>query len=362
MKKEKIIANIENSFRNQVRSDKKIMNAYLLVHSDRLGINLNVAEGKTNNVKANPQQPNHLASVGKLFTATIISILYEKGELDFDERISKYLDSELMSQLHVYKGRDYSEQIKIKHLLMQTSGLNDVFYHLLKKMQKNKDYKPTTREAIIWGKKNLKPRFPPGKKLFYTDTNYYLLGFIIENITKKPFHKVMHELIFEPLKMKHSYMHGFSKQKVKSKYPVAGLYVKGINLLSIDGVHEIDYAGGSVTATLEDYLKFMKALVNGRIIKKETLTRMIKDDIFMLFPSLGFKYGYSIWKPVKIPLLLPKKYFCWGCVGATGAFMFYHPKIESYIIGTFNDFSYGGKALTFMFRKVIGELLKYEDK
>jgi D-alanyl-D-alanine carboxypeptidase len=78
----------------------------------------------------------------------------------------------------------------------------------------------------------------------------------------------------------------------------------------------------------------------------------------MGFPTIGFKYGYSIWKPITIPLLMPKKYNSWGCVGVTGAFMFYHQLTQSYIIGTFNDSSYSGKAIQFMFSNIINELLK----
>lgn len=352
-------SNIENNFKKIVDRDIKIKNAYLLVHSEKLNIHINLAKGKTGNFKANINQPIHLASVGKLFTATIISILYEKGELNFNDKISKFLDSELMNGLHVYKGKDYSEQITIRNLLMQTSGLYDVFYHLFKKMSKDKSFKPTTREAIFWGKENLKPVAVPGKRHFYTDTNYYLLGLIIESITKKPFYKVVHELIFNPLKMNNSYMYGFSKPKIKSKYPLADLFLESINFKSVEGIHKIDYAGGSVSAPLEEYLLFFKELVEGKIIKKETFKKMINDDIYMGFPTVGFRYGYSIWKPITIPLLMPKKYICFGCVGVTGAFMFYHPNTESYIIGSFNDSSYKRKALQFMISKIIKELLKF---
>ncbi|MFO7525061.1 MAG: serine hydrolase domain-containing protein, partial [Ignavibacteriaceae bacterium] len=189
---------IESAFRQQVQNDKKVKNAYLLVHSEKSGIHLNIAEGKTDGFDAHPQQPNHLASVGKLFTAVLIGILYDKGNLSFDDKISKYLDKELMNKLHVYNGKDYSEEIEIRHLLNQSSGLNDVFYHLWKKLVKEPQI-ITPREAAIWGKENLKPKFKPGKKHFYTDTNYYLLGLIIENITGKQFHEVLHQYLFEPL-------------------------------------------------------------------------------------------------------------------------------------------------------------------
>jgi len=152
-----IQAKIEDKFRKQVRSDKKVKNACLLVHSEKLNINLNIAEGATGNTTADINQPNHLASVGKLFTATIVSILYERGWLDFNDPIGKYLDADLMNRLHVFKGKDYSDQISIRHLLMQTSGLNDVFYQLWEKMTDDPEFRITPREAVIWGKENLKP-------------------------------------------------------------------------------------------------------------------------------------------------------------------------------------------------------------
>ncbi len=361
MKAITIQSSIESAFRKKVQKDKMVLNAYLLVHSEKHNIHLNIAEGTTGNLKADITQPNHLASVGKLFTATIISILHERQMLDINDPIKKYLDKELMNGLHIYKGKDYSEQITIRHLLMQTSGLNDVFYRLMKRMTEDPTFSITPGEAVIWGKENLKPVAAPGKRFFYTDTNYYLLGIIIENITGKPFHKVMHGFIFDPLGMQHAYMYGVSKPKKETGTPTAPLYVRGVNLLSINGIHQIDYAGGSVTAPLKDYLRFMQALLSGQLIKKETLDRMIRDDINMGFPTLGFRYGYSIWKMKSLPVIMPKSHACWGCVGVTGAFMFFHPKTESIIIGTFNDFSYRGKALDFMARKVIRELLKAEE-
>ncbi|MFP4468399.1 MAG: serine hydrolase domain-containing protein, partial [Bacteroidales bacterium] len=356
-----IRTNIENAFREQVQKDERVRNAYLLVHSDKLEINLNVAEGKTGDIPASPEQPLHLASVGKLFTATLISILYDQGKLDFKDPIHKYLDKGIMEGLHVYKGRDYSADIRIRHLLMQTSGLFDVFFNLWEKLREDPDFPIETREAVQWGKANLKPVSPPGKKHHYTDTNYYLLGFIIEKITGMKFHEAMHQYIFDPLGMEHAFCYGFSRPKKESPHPMAGLYIRNTNFLSVKGVHLIDYAGGSITAPLSEYLAFMKALVNGAIINRETLNIMLSDYVNMGFPSIAFNYGYSIWKMKTIPVLMPEKTYSWGCVGVTGAFMFYHPLTESFIIGSFNDFAYRGKALDFMARKVIKQLLKLQQ-
>jgi len=57
---------------------------------------------------------------------------------------------------------------------------------------------------------------------------------------------------------------------------------------------------------------------------------------------------------------MPKKYYCWGCTGATGAFLFYHPRTESHIIGTFNDVSYMVKGLRWMVSNVVRQLPRAE--
>jgi len=349
---------IETIFRQEVNGDKKVKNAYLLVHSEKLGIDINIAEGKTGELQANPKQANHLASVGKLFTATLIGMLHDKNRLNFDDKIAQYLDADMMYGLHIYKGKDYSRDISIKHLLKQTSGLNDVFFPLFKKMTDDRNLEMTVRQALEWGKTNLKPVGKPGKKHYYTDTNYYLLGLIIENITKKTFHEAVHKMILDPLKMDNAYINGYSEPRSKPEYPPADIYLFNTNFIENKRLAKIDYAGGGIVAPLHEYLIFMKALVNGQLVNETTLNQMIYDDIKMGFPAIGFDYGYSVWKPKSIPLLMPAKFFCWGCVGITGAYMFYHPQTESYVIGTFNDKSYTSKALRFMLTKVIKSLLK----
>lgn len=248
MKKEKIKI-IEDIFKKQVRKDSKVKNAYLLIHSQKLDFHINIAEGSTDDIPAKPQQPNYMASVGKLFTSTIISILYEKGKLSFNDSISNYLDKELLNDLHIYKGKDYTNNIKIKHLLKQTSGLYDNFLPLLDKLLEDKEFNLSPREAIIWGKNNLKPYCPPGEKTKYTDTNYHLLGLIIENITGKPFHEVLKNYIFVPLRMENSSMLHYSDPIKEYSYPIANFSIDGTIGNDLKNYGRLDYAGGGVVAT-----------------------------------------------------------------------------------------------------------------
>ncbi|MFO7742591.1 MAG: hypothetical protein R6X31_09795 [Anaerolineae bacterium] len=82
----------------------------------------------------------------------------------------------------------------------------------------------------------------------------------------------------------------------------------------------------------------------------------MKSDDYRSYPN--WRCGYSIWKLVSIPLILPAKFKCWGCAGATGAFLFYHPRTQSHIIGTFNDVAYMSRGLRWMLSTVVRQLLK----
>ena len=346
---------IEAGFRQQVLGDKNVKNAHLMVRSERREVDVRVAEGVTGEVPATVRQPLHLASVGKLFTATVIGLLHDAGELSFDEPITSYLDDELMRGLHVYRGKDHSDQIQVRHLLNQSSGLADCFWPLLKRMRDDPRLEFTPREAVLWGKEHLRPTARPGQRHHYTDTNYHLLGLIVEQVTGAPFHEALHGRIFEPLKMDSAFMQGYSRPAVASDAPVAEFYVDGVNYAGDARFSRIDYAGGGVTAELDDYLTFMRALVEHRLVARATLERMLSDD-HRTYP--GMRYGYAVWKVVTVPLLMPSAYNCWGCSGVTGALMFFHPGSASYVIGTFGDDSYKSKALRFMFSKVLRPLVK----
>lgn len=345
-----VINSIEQSFKKQVLKDNTIRSASLLVHSDSKGIHLNLNEGLESS-----NQPIYMASVGKLFTSAIISILYENNELSFEDRIKTHLDDALVENLHVYKGKDYTDDIKIKHLLNHTSGLADNFRPLLDKLVNDLNFNLTTEEAITWAKNNKEPRFPPGKGFNYTDTNYHLLGLIIEKITDMPFHEALKQYIYQPLGMINSSMLHYSHPLDDNTQEVADFYLNNIKLNDYIGYASLDYAGGGVVSTGEDLLKFMKALTSYQLVKRETLKKMMEDKTKY---GVGIDYGYGIMQFKPVPLLMPKIFSVWGHAGATGAYMFYHPQLDTYIIGTFNDFSYETKGVRFMLMKVIGKLAK----
>ncbi|MCH1627047.1 serine hydrolase domain-containing protein [Ferdinandcohnia quinoae] len=354
MKDEEIRSKMENHFRKMVRKDDKIHNAYLLVHSEKHGIHLNLAVGSSEGVDAHPEQPFLIASITKLFTAVLIGILVEQNKISFEDKISTYLDNDVMQNLHVYKGKDYSNEIRIKHLLNHTSGLNCYFEDKPQNGQSMIDMviNDTTRfwtplEVVDWSKKHLKSHFPPGQGFHYSDTGYHLLGLIIEKITATTYHEALHQTIFQPYGMNHTYVNPYSQPMIKSNFLVAEVNLGHLNLVKNQSL-SINYAGGGIVAPAEDLLIFMKALVNYEILKEETLAIMRNWAKF----AIGIDYGYGIMGFKHVPVLMPKKFNMWGNAGSTGTFMFYHPELETYFIGGLNQFRYTRKSFMLMFKMV----------
>lgn len=353
---------ITTLFEKLADSDRKIHNTHLLVHSDAHPLHLNLAGGNAKAIAGScveVGQPVFMASVGKLFTAALVAMLCEQAKLSFESRICDLLDPDLLNGLHVFKDKDYTGQIRLKHLLNHTSGLPDYFEdkpaggaRMVEQILKEPERIYQPREVVAWSKENLKSKFPPGKGFHYSDTGYHLLGLAVEAVTGMPFHNALSHWVFEPLDMKQAFLIGHSLPREASPYPLAGVYFGDTDIVGYRSL-SVDYAGGGITAPLEDFLKFMQALAQGWLLSEQTLKKMADCARF----APGIDYGYGMMKIRPVPVIMPERYSCWGNAGSTGAFLFYHPKLDAYLIGSLNQFRYHRKGISFMLR-VIDALFK----
>jgi D-alanyl-D-alanine carboxypeptidase len=92
-------------------------------HIDFIGA-AGIADSQTG-AAMTPETPYFIASVTKMYTAAIIMQLYKENCIDLNAPISQYLPTSLTRGIHVYKGVDYSERIKVSELVSQSSGLAD---------------------------------------------------------------------------------------------------------------------------------------------------------------------------------------------------------------------------------------------
>lgn len=133
-----------------------------------------------------PEDQFAIASVTKMYTASVVAMLVEQGELDLDDPISMYLDAGLVGQVHVFEGESDGEQLTIRHLLNHTSGFAgfsdsvDKDENGIPDMKDRVQAEPekiwTTDEVLAFAIEASPPLFAPGTAMGYSDLNYQLLG------------------------------------------------------------------------------------------------------------------------------------------------------------------------------------------
>jgi len=346
---------IKEELERMVLKDKNLKHALLLVHSDKYDFHWKLAFGTTGteHTPITSDYPYHIASIGKTFTSAVIARLYERGEINYDDPISRYLSPEMLENLFVYKGMDYSNEVLVRHLLNHTSGIADYWEDKpiegksIKELvieEPKRFWKP--EDTIDHTRYNQKAVSSPGKKFHYSDTAYNLLGKIIEEITQKPFHENLQTEIFNPLGMDNSYLLYRSEPNEKSPYPILDTYIGKYEVSGFKSI-SVDWAGGGIVTTTEDLLLFHKALVNNTLIKKETFELCSKDVARFGF---GIDYGYGILflNIGKMLIFQPEELNMWGNFGSIGAFMFYNPAYDVYIIGSFNHSNYIRRQVRFI--------------
>src|SRR5699024_7338384 len=118
--------------------------------------------------------PFFIAGIDKMFTFVLIGSLEEQGKLSYEVSIGSSLDSDLLHDLHIYKGKDYTNKFNIQHFLKHTSRIfGDALDQPTQRISMmelllDEPSQPWTSHYIIhWSKEHLKVHFPPGEGFHY---------------------------------------------------------------------------------------------------------------------------------------------------------------------------------------------------
>ena len=130
-----------------------------------------------------------IASITKTFTSVVVPQLVDESRLSLDDTLSRYIE-----------GIDNGDRITIRNLLGMTSGIYDYTSdeRFLKAFTDNPLMSFSPKDVIDIVNRH-KPEFAPGEKVSYCDTNYILLGTIVEKVTGEPIQKTITEKILKPL-------------------------------------------------------------------------------------------------------------------------------------------------------------------
>ena len=230
--------------------------------------------GYKNFAKKIPNDPMgifQIGSVTKQFTATVILKLQEQGKLSVQDKLSKYITD--------FAG---SDRITIEHLLRHTSGIYN--YTNDNRFMNNESLKHVELERMISMMKEKPLEFQPGSKFSYSNSNYILLGYIIQKVSGKPYEQMVREVIFTPLAMSQS---GFDFKNLKDTNRVTGYLAIENNLQLVAPIVDssASFAAGAMYSSASDLYKWHNALYTDKVVSKASLEKAFT-------PKLG-KYGYG---------------------------------------------------------------------
>ena len=251
-----------------------------------------------------PEDQYRIASSSKTFTAVVIMKLVEQGTLSLDTTLAELFSGTnlfgdyTVEDLHVTNGVKRGGEITVEQLLNHTSGLADYLSYLsdeqspdsqnflavLSSADNTANKMWTGPELIInlldRGLGNT-PHNLPGEGYVYTDTNYVLLGLIIEELRQTPLAQVYREMIFTPLAMESSYLE-WANDKVGDG-PVEHYYTfeDGSNEtipINASGVNlSFDWAGGGIVSNVVDLDRFFTALAKGEVFNNQTTALQMQN-------------------------------------------------------------------------------------
>jgi D-alanyl-D-alanine carboxypeptidase len=312
---------IEKLFKRLTSSDK-IHESVLLIENSSGDFNF------SREYKRNLDTPMLMASTTKLFTTTCIYALAQEGNLDLKDKISHHLQKEIISGLHIYRGKEYTSELTIEHLLLQTSGLPDFYLDragsIFSKV-KERDFSYSFEDELKWIK-SMKAHFMPGtkRKAYYSDANFDLLGKIIEAVNASTLQEAYEKYIFSPLNLKNTYIACNNNDLIPHTYYKNQRLDRPLFISSC-------YASGGGVTTARELMIFIKAFWNGELFDKTFFSKRTQcNPLQISFYPIHYMSGYM---RISTSYLFGKKYTLVGHSGSTGSFAFYCPEKDIFLVG-----------------------------
>ena len=282
-----------DSLLNSLYSKEKINGNFLIaekgkvIYSHSFGL-----ANETTKDKLNENSIFELASCSKQFTAMGIMILKEKGKLNLDDDIKKHLP-----ELSFYKG------ITVRNLLNHTGGLPDYMELMDSLFDKSKI--ATNKDIInIFSKHQPKILFEPNTKWEYSNTGYALLASIIEKVSGLTYADYLNKVIFQPLKMKNTFVYtrrllpkkidnyafGYVYSDSLKKYVLPDELKETKMVIWLDGI----VGDGTVNSNLKDLLIWDRVLYTNKLLTKEGMKSVFELATLKDGAKRNYGFGWGI--------------------------------------------------------------------
>ncbi len=250
-----------------------------------------------NNIESTPASRYRIGSISKTFTSVLVLKAVEEGKLQLDRNIDKYFPS-----------IENAERITIKHLLNHRSGIHS--------FTDDKDYlswntKPHSRAEMVEIIAGAESEFEPGSESRYSNSNFVLLSYILEDIYEKPYASILTEHITKPLGLIDTYLGG--KINPANNECRSYSYLKNWQV-EPETDTSIPLGAGGIVSTPADLVTFSDALFGGKLLSEEYLEMM---------KTIDGNYGFGLFQ---IPFYERTAYGHTGGIDGFSAVFAYFPK------------------------------------
>lgn len=274
--------------------------------------------------KANMNTQYRIGSISKTFTAVLVMKAVEDKKLTLNTKLSQF-----------FPEIENADKITIENLLQHRTGIHNLTDEA-EYMQYNTQTK--TEKDLIGIIKKYKSDFSPGVQFEYSNSNYILLGFILEKVYKKSYAELIKDKITRPLKL--------TLTEVGGKINTVKNQAKSYNFInekyeaSSETDMSIPIGAGNIISTPSELLKFIVALETGKIITYESLKQM---------KNFSDNYGYGL---VKIPFNQYLGYGHNGGIDEFKSFLYYFPELKVAVSSVTNQSDYDNNQITINMLKV----------
>jgi D-alanyl-D-alanine carboxypeptidase len=230
-------------------------------------------------------------SIGKTFVAAVMVQLAQEDKVNLDEKIERWFKSKTW-----FARLPNANEITVRMLLNHSSGIpdhtdNPAFFKAVA-AQPDRVWKHEELLTFVLGKK---PRFAAGKGYAYADTNYILVGMIIEDVTGATLYSEVARRFLKPLKLDHivpqegrvipGAINGYTSYRALAG-PGGAMIVDGKFTIN----PQAEWAGGGFASTAEDLARWAVALYDGPSISKPYLDQMLNG----IATGEGDTYGLGV--------------------------------------------------------------------
>jgi D-alanyl-D-alanine carboxypeptidase len=347
---------LENLLYHTVAGNSGLRNGVLLVDAPQLGVEgawaAGVADARDGS-EMTAATPFLSASVGKLFTAATVLSLAEEGLLSLDDSITEWLPPDVYSGIPVEGGDPALHEVTLRMLLDQRSGIPDYYEsettdgapNVFELLVQEPDRVWTPQSLLAYTKAHFGPAGAPGDAFLYSDTNYDLLGMIVEEATGQPFHQAVAERVLRPLALQDTWYHAQTEPPRSGLAPWADVWVGDTNLARVPAL-SLDWAGGGLATTVGDLRTLMRALLDGRPVPLDAFQQEWTENAI----APGIDYAYGLWRirPAGLFFLLRGYPDLYGISGSTGTFLYYVSEYDAVITGAFNQTDYTQETVRFL--------------